>query len=152
MEFYKLSSAKLSFLSCQAPTAVLSSCHFCPAKLQFLSCHTPIPVPPSTHFYPAKLTNFSIGSDKAPKPPPPPQIRLCWVILMGGQFSHQPLHNSALQAANKLLMCVMPSVLAHQTQYTMSISCSNFVQRVTRICHTSGHANQATQLVITSGE
>ena len=65
-KFYKYSFAKLSI-------SVLPLSHFCPAKLQFLSCHTPIPVPPSTHFYPAKLTNFSIGSDKAPKPPPLPK-------------------------------------------------------------------------------
>ena len=38
VEFCKLSSAKLSFLSCQAPISVLPSCHFCPAKLPFLSC------------------------------------------------------------------------------------------------------------------
>ena len=48
VKFYKLSSAKLPFLSCQAPISVLPRSHFCPAK----------------------LTNFSRGGQGPPGPPP----------------------------------------------------------------------------------
>ena len=47
VEFYKLSSAKLSFLSCQTPISVLPSNHFCPAKLPILSCQASLSVLPS---------------------------------------------------------------------------------------------------------
>ena len=62
VEFYELSSAKLSFLFCRALISVLPRSHFCPAKIPFLSCRALISVLPSSHFCPAKLTNFSKGA------------------------------------------------------------------------------------------
>ena len=48
-------SAKLSCQSYKLSSAKLQASKFCSAKLPFLSCQAPISVLPSTHFCPVKL-------------------------------------------------------------------------------------------------
>ena len=64
-------SSKVSCQSYKLSSAKLQASLFCSAKLPFLSCQAPISVLQSTHFCPAKLTNFSRGGGQGLPCPPP---------------------------------------------------------------------------------